>query len=348
MVDKNTDFFKIEDNFAKTKNIVSNPIIQSKLGFEPKVTIAIPTYKRADLLKEALDSAINQIDYDEYEIIVVDNNPERGCETEQLMNFYNNPNISYYKNAENIGMFGNWNRCVELSKGKYLTVLNDDDLLDSNYLFRTNSFVGIYGDVDVLLVGFEIFTMISDVVFQRKLVSKNIQRAKFINLLFGNINPGSLGVLFKKRVLLEIGGFNEAFYPISDYATWLTILNRYKNVFILSEKLAYYRMSVNESLKTEIQERNILCCNILRDQLPEKIKKLKFFINAALPVFSYFHLKDVSQYSVDFGTKYANKLSEVKSNLSFRNYMCYYVLSLIRKIQNRYSKVILFHLSRKY
>ena len=63
IVDKNTDFFQIVDNFAKTKNIKSICIIDTKLDFVPKITIAIPTFKRADLLKEAINSALNQIDY---------------------------------------------------------------------------------------------------------------------------------------------------------------------------------------------------------------------------------------------------------------------------------------------
>jgi glycosyltransferase involved in cell wall biosynthesis len=39
------------------------------------VTIAIPTFKRAKFLKEAVDSAINQVRYTDYDIIVVANKP---------------------------------------------------------------------------------------------------------------------------------------------------------------------------------------------------------------------------------------------------------------------------------
>jgi len=135
MIDQHTDFFEYVDNFAKTAHIPSIPIFESNLDYIPDITIAIPTYKRADLLKEAIDSAINQIDYTNYDIIVVDNNPERGCETEKLMMTYsNNPMISYYKNADNLGMVGNWNRLFTLAKGKYVVMLHDDDLLLPTFL----------------------------------------------------------------------------------------------------------------------------------------------------------------------------------------------------------------------
>ena len=51
----------------------------------PQYTIAIPTFNRVDLLKLAIDSAVNQDDFSDYEILVVDNNPERDDATELLM-----------------------------------------------------------------------------------------------------------------------------------------------------------------------------------------------------------------------------------------------------------------------
>lgn len=75
----------------------------------------IPTYKRMSLLDKAIHSVTNQMTNYNYEIVVVDNNPDTPiCEIEMLLRKYSN-NLSYYKNEENIGMFGNWNRCVLLA-----------------------------------------------------------------------------------------------------------------------------------------------------------------------------------------------------------------------------------------
>ena len=96
----------------------------------PLVSIVIPTYKRVSTLRETLDSAIRQTGNHNYEILVVDNNPERGDETELLMAEYVSvKNLLYFKNTANIGMAGNWSRCSELAHGEWVVLIHDDDLL---------------------------------------------------------------------------------------------------------------------------------------------------------------------------------------------------------------------------
>lgn len=54
-------FLELFDNFQSTQNIESKCIfIQNDVVDNPTFSIAIPTYKRIDTLKEALDSALNQ------------------------------------------------------------------------------------------------------------------------------------------------------------------------------------------------------------------------------------------------------------------------------------------------
>lgn len=102
----------------------------------PIVSIMIPTFHRSDLLKEALDSALNQTGMDGYEVVVVDNDENGDAATDELMQAYclKHKNLLYYRNENNLGMPGNWNRCIELSRSEYFCILHDDDLLLPNYL----------------------------------------------------------------------------------------------------------------------------------------------------------------------------------------------------------------------
>jgi hypothetical protein len=46
-----------------------------------------------------------------------------------------------YKNEFNIGLYGNWNKCLTLAKGKWITILNDDDLLENNFLTEVSCLI---------------------------------------------------------------------------------------------------------------------------------------------------------------------------------------------------------------
>ncbi len=95
------------------------------------VTIAIPTYNRADnYLKQALSSAVGQT-YRNIEIIVSDN-----CSTdntESVAKNFKDSRIRYFRQKENIGSNNNCNFCLEHANGIYFLLFFDDDLIDHNF-----------------------------------------------------------------------------------------------------------------------------------------------------------------------------------------------------------------------
>jgi len=93
---------------------------------ETKVTVAIPTYNRSGLMKEALESALTQ-DYPDFRVLVLDNASTDN--TESVVRSFSDPRITYVRNETNVGPLGNWNRAIELNVSPYLNILSDDDLL---------------------------------------------------------------------------------------------------------------------------------------------------------------------------------------------------------------------------
>lgn len=251
MIDKNTDFFKYVDNFAKTEHIQSVAIFESSLDFIPKITIAIPTYKRVDLLKEAIDSAINQIGYSNYDIIVVDNNPERGCETEQLMNSYKNSKISYYKNSENLGMTGNWNRLFSLAKGDYVVMLHDDDLLLPTFLKECVD-IAFKLKADLIKpIAFDVDNNINYTDLYDDVENYRIKRVFDISNSHGNALGAPTGCLIKKGSLIKLGGFNDDFYPSQDFC-FLVYFAKHFKCFRVYKKLYIYRKHESTSANEKI------------------------------------------------------------------------------------------------
>ncbi|MEH2047998.1 glycosyltransferase family A protein [Nostoc sp.] len=98
---------------------------------ETKVTIAIPTYNRSELLKVSLESVLAQ-DYPDYQVLVLDNASDD--DTEAVVRSFADSRIIYVRNEVNIGIFGNWQRSVELNTSPYLSILSDDDVLLPNFI----------------------------------------------------------------------------------------------------------------------------------------------------------------------------------------------------------------------
>ncbi len=92
----------------------------------PLVSVVIPTYKRAQLLRKAILSALAQEragDLFDMEIIVVDDcSPD---ETPQVAAEFRN--IQYVRLPENRGASGARNAGIKRAKGKYVALLDDDD-----------------------------------------------------------------------------------------------------------------------------------------------------------------------------------------------------------------------------
>lgn len=97
-----------------------------------KVSIIIPTYKRPEFLKRAIDSAINQT-YNDIEIIVVsDNEIDSKYEKETLSIISNYEKLDNFKYLPAIGNKGGCyarNRGLEVAEGEYVNFLDDDDIM---------------------------------------------------------------------------------------------------------------------------------------------------------------------------------------------------------------------------
>lgn len=108
----------------------------------PKLTIAIPTYNRSSKLSECVDRVIEYGKDLNIEIIISDNASTDNTQEVVERIKKNNPEISYYRNSENLGFDGNFLNCFEKAKGQYVWLLSDDDIL-------------LPGAIESVLVGLE-------------------------------------------------------------------------------------------------------------------------------------------------------------------------------------------------
>lgn len=241
---------------AQTAQGESRLVFHHAAQSQSLISIVIPTYKRDDLLVQAVLSAINQSGFASYEIIIVDNNPDSDASLIKYLTITAaTPTIKYYVNPRNLGMFGNWNRGIALAQGQWITLLHDDDWLYPDFLNTANVF--LRSDYDVLACASAIGEDDYPLAPLPPASSRIVRAGKIsINrLILGNISPAP-GILIRKSLLVEVGGFDEKYYPCSDYFTYVRCALNGK-ALIIRQTLAYYRTSDSQTFKGDTLARMV-------------------------------------------------------------------------------------------
>lgn len=270
------------DGFALSKDVPSILVQDSNPSLSPLVSIMIPTYRRPDLLREAVKSALAQITTVSFEVVVVDNDNEYGMaeEVDKVISSFDVPNLRHFRNQANVGLYGNWNRCIELARGHWITILNDDDLLDQSFLndmleiVTENPSIKLVGctarvrDIRNNILPASFLTRAKMLIKQLFVLARSNKPRKLgiKNYFLSFPHHGSLGILMERKAAIEVGGFPSDFYPVSDYlfVSRFVLLN---DVYYLPKVLTTYRVAVNVSIKPEVCAAGIHLELKLRDSL---------------------------------------------------------------------------------
>lgn len=242
----------MKNNFIKYKNVRSQLILGNKKNVF--LSIVIPTYNREELLIECLNSIVKQkLDFD-YEIVLVDNNNDFNNKKLKLIlqdKKYQNLNILYYKNEVNIGQIGNWNRCIELANGEWITMIHDDDFFNEGAIEKILDCIEKYSDIAAFYFDYTIKNEVNNKVNYNKVKSTIFLLPEMF--IFKVIVAAPIGLTFKKSIFIDVGGFSEEYYPSSDWEIILRILEKSRILLINDMNIATYRISVNDSLKQEVK-----------------------------------------------------------------------------------------------
>lgn len=89
------------------------------------ISVVIPTYNRAHLIKESIQSVLDQT-LQPYEIIIVDDFSTDN--TEEVVNSFNSPLIKFVKNQRKKGANGARNTGILMAQGEYIAFHDSDDI----------------------------------------------------------------------------------------------------------------------------------------------------------------------------------------------------------------------------
>ena len=205
----------------------------------PKISVIVTTYNREQLLKETLNSIINQT-FKDFELIVVDNNSNynflsviESFRDERILPFQNN-NDGIISRNRNFG--------IKRSKGEFIAFCDDDDLwveskLDEQMkIFESNENLGlVYSKCSVFYNG-------SNKV-QRIAPKGTLYNGDSINKMIFIMNVPFSTTLVKKAVFDNIGYFDEnrELLAKEDKSFWIRLSSRYL-IASINKPLIFYRI----------------------------------------------------------------------------------------------------------
>ncbi len=263
----NIDFLVRENCFKREAHLKSYLVYGDLNTPVPTYTIIIPTLRRAELVEETLKSAINQNKFKDYEIVVLDIDPEKNTDTEKLMGKYKKcKNIFYYRCEEEL--IG-WNRGLELARTKWVTVLGDDDLLMPNYLNSVDEIIKKYPEAEGIAPKYDIFfydfEKKKNIPFQyglednKQKFSKKIKTflrkyklippkktsykiGKYVmdNYYLRDAAFAPLCVMYKRENMMKLGGWNIDFEGSMDFILNVNYMLKY-NLLYTTEALGRKR-----------------------------------------------------------------------------------------------------------
>ncbi len=96
---------------------------------DPLVSILMPVYNGGRYISDAIKSVLLQT-YESWELLIVDDNSTDN--TLSVIKEFKDARIRLYKNTKQLGLAENRNKALSLASGKYIAILDADDVSDKD------------------------------------------------------------------------------------------------------------------------------------------------------------------------------------------------------------------------
>lgn len=90
----------------------------------PRVSVCVPTYNRSKTLVHTIEAIIKQT-FTDWEMVICDDGSSD--DTQEVVKGFTDPRIRFYRNERNLGLYENWQRCIELAAGELVAIYHDHD-----------------------------------------------------------------------------------------------------------------------------------------------------------------------------------------------------------------------------
>ena len=205
------------------------------------ITVIIPTYNRAHLIKDAAYSVLNQ-SYKNIELIIIDD-----CSTDdtaEVVKSINDPRLNYHRLEKNSGACIARNKGIELARGDYISFNDSDDKWLENKLEEQFKFLNS-SNADIVLCKMKCLDENNNFIHDFPLIDGNKQ-ISYKDLL--TYNSASTQTFFGKTECFKDIKFDPEMPRLQDWDEALRLSKKYSIMFM--DKILVHTFFQKDSIST--------------------------------------------------------------------------------------------------
>ncbi|WP_271251632.1 glycosyltransferase [Pseudanabaena sp. Chao 1811] len=215
----------------------------------PTISVVIPSYNHEKYISEALQSVLDQT-YKDFEIVITDDGSSD--KSVNLIKEFTDPRIKLFVFSENKGACLTVNNCIENSTGKFIALLNSDDVFLPNKLEIQLNFLNSHPEIGAVFSYAKIINDNSDDFegehfYKNIFIQPNRNRFEWLNYFFYNGNclchPS---ILIRRECYENVGLYDPRFAQLPDFDFWIRLCQKYE-IHIIPEELICFRVRDNEA-----------------------------------------------------------------------------------------------------
>jgi glycosyltransferase involved in cell wall biosynthesis len=257
-------------------------------GDTPLISVVIPAYNHEKFIGAAIDSVLEQTVTD-LELIVIDDGSTDG--TAAVVQGYDDPRISFY-HQENQDAFNTINRGLGMARGRYISILNSDDVYTTDRFARILACIerqtaeGLAPEVVITDVSpiSDTGVIFSDPDFGWNLWHQKNRETYFASgdiyaaFLKGNFMVTTSNLFMTRRAVEKVGKFCSLRYLHDyDYIFRLMLAFPQQVQYLHDERLLFYRIhdgnTLSEAAITGRRQDQQLIAKYMAEAVPQELRR---------------------------------------------------------------------------
>lgn len=207
-------------------------------GTDPLVSVIIPAYRAAESIAATLDSVLAQT-FKDYEIIVVNDGSPDSEELDKTLEPYRD-RITYLR-QENQGPGGARNTGIRKARGRYVALLDADDMWNPEHLAAQLAVLEANPSIDVVYADARIFGDVPQAGRTVMELCPSVGEVNFERLVTRQCTVHICVSVCRREALLRAGLFDPAFRGTEDIDMWLRIVRQGGRIAYQRQVLGRYR-----------------------------------------------------------------------------------------------------------